>query len=207
MLCHSDERTALFIDGANLYATAKVLGIEIDYKKLLAHFQGKSRLMRAFYYTAIYEEGEYTPLRPLIDWLDYNGFTVVTKPVREYTDDSGRKKVKGNMDIEMAVDMLEMAPKVDHVFLFSGDGDFSSLIEAVKRIGVRTTVISAAETSPPMCSDDLRRSADQFIELKSLRGVLGREFTPKSETKSADKKAKAKPSSPDPMAYEPFKMT
>ena len=195
MLLYPDERTAVFIDGANLYATAKTLGIELDYRKLLKHFQDKTRLVRASYYTAIFEDTEYTPLRPLVDWLDYNGFTVVTKPVREFTDAEGRKKIKGNMDIEIAVDMLELTPMLDHAVLFSGDGDFVPLIQMIKRKGVRTTVVSAAEVSPPMAADTLRRAADQFVELKALKDIFGRKFEgPKGKV-------------PDPMAFEPFKMT
>jgi uncharacterized LabA/DUF88 family protein len=195
MLLYAPERTAVFIDGANLYATVKTLGIELDYRKLLKYFQDKTHLVRAFYYTAIYEDAEYTPLRPLVDWLDYNGFTVVTKPVREFTDAEGRKKIKGNMDIEIAVDMLELTPALDHAILFSGDGDFVPLIHAIKKKGVRTTVVSAAEISPPMVADTLRRAADQFVELKTLKDAFGRKFEgPKGKT-------------PDPMAFEPFKMT
>lgn len=195
MLLYPHERTALFIDGSNLYASLKALNVDLDYKKLLKHFQEKTRLLRALYYTAVYDDGEYTPLRPLVDWLSYNGFTVVTKPVREFTDSEGRKKIKGNMDIEIAVDMMELSPTLDHAVLFSGDGDFLPLIQAVKRRGVRTSVISAADVAPTMVADVLRRGADQFIELKSLKELLGR--------KSSGPKGK----SPDPLAFEPFKMT
>src|SRR3954468_7435612 len=124
------DRIALFIDGANLYATAKSLGFDIDYKRLLREFQGKGKLIRAFYYTAIVEEQEYSSIRPLIDWLDYNGFRVVTKTAKEFVDSMGRRKVKGNMDIELAIDALELAPRIDHMILFSGDGDFRSLVDA-----------------------------------------------------------------------------
>ena len=174
MLIYPEERIALFIDGANLYATARSLGIEIDYKNLKKYFAGKGRLIRAFYYTAILEEQEYSPLRPLIDWLDYNGFTLVTKPVKEFTDEHGRRKIKGNMDIEIAVDMLNISENIDHVILFSGDGDFRRLLEAVQRRGVRVTVISSHSTQPSMIADELRRQADQFIDLKDLKDLLGR---------------------------------
>src|SRR5271165_835813 len=143
------ERIALFIDGANLYATAKALGFDIDYKRLLYLFRGKGLLLRAFYYTALVEEQEYSSIRPLIDWLDYNGYAVVTKPAKEFVDALGRRKVKGNMDIELAVDAMEMADHIDHMVLFSGDGDFRSLVEAIQRRGVRVTVISTVTTQPP----------------------------------------------------------
>lgn len=174
MLFYPEERTALFIDGANLYATARALDMEIDYKSLRAHFAKKGRLLRAFYYTAILEDQEYSPLRPLIDWLDYNGFTLVTKPVKEFTDDQGRRKIKGNMDIEIAVDMLNISDQLDHVVLFSGDGDFRRLLEAVQRRGVRATVVSSNRTQPSMIADELRRQADQFLDLENMRDVFGR---------------------------------
>src|SRR6516225_6308289 len=127
------EKMALFIDGANLYATAKSLGFDIDYKRLLSEFHSRGYLLRAFYYTAVTEDQEYSSIRPLIDWLDYNGYSVVTKATKEFVDQTGRRKVKGNMDIELAVDAMEIAGSIDHMVLFSGDGDFRSLVEAVQR--------------------------------------------------------------------------
>src|ERR1700726_3420001 len=163
------EKIALFIDGANLYATAKSLGFDIDYKKLLREFQSRGYLVRAFYYTAVIEDQEYSSIRPLIDWLDYNGYTVVTKATKEFIDASGRRKVKGNMDIELAVDAMELAGHVDQIVLFSGDGDFRALIEAVQRRGVYVTVVSSMRTNPPMVADDLRRQADTFLEIDDLK--------------------------------------
>ena len=162
------EKTALFIDGANLYATAKSLGFDIDYKRLLREFQSRGYLLRAFYYTAVIEDQEYSSIRPLIDWLDYNGYTVVTKATKEFVDQTGRRKVKGNMDIELAVDAMELAGSIDHMVLFSGDGDFRSLIEAVQRRGVRVTVVSTMTSQPPMVADELRRQADEFIDIVQL---------------------------------------
>ena len=169
------ERLALFIDGANLYATAKSVGFDIDYRKLLKEYQGHGRLIRAFYYTALVEDQEYSSIRPLIDWLDYNGFAVVTKPAKEFIDALGRRKIKGNMDIELAIDAMEMADKIDHMILFSGDGDFRSLIEAVQRKGVRVSVVSTITTQPPMVADELRRQADEFVDLAHLVAKIGRD--------------------------------
>src|SRR6201747_2318031 len=169
------DRIALFIDGANLYATAKSLGFDIDYKRLLREFQSRGRLIRAFYYTALVEDQEYSSIRPLIDWLDYNGFAVVTKPTKEFVDSLGRRKVKGNMDIELAVNAMEMASVIDHMVLFSGDGDFRSLVEAVQRKGVKVTVISTIASQPPMIADELRRQADVFTDLVELQPKLGRD--------------------------------
>ena len=169
------ERIALFIDGANLYATAKALNFDIDYKRLLREFQSKGRLVRAFYYTALVEDQEYSAIRPLIDWLDYNGYSVVTKPTKEFVDSTGRRKVKGNMDIELAVDAMEMSEHLDHIVLFSGDGDFRSLVEAIQRKGVRVSVVSTITTQPPMVADELRRQADEFIDIVQLVSKIGRD--------------------------------
>ncbi|MBA98577.1 MAG: NYN domain-containing protein [Sulfitobacter sp.] len=171
---YKDERLALFIDGSNLYAAAKNLGFDIDYKLLRQEFMRRGKLLRAFYYTALLESEEYSPIRPLVDWLNYNGFTMVTKPAKEYTDSMGRRKVKGNMDIELAVDAMELAPHLDHIVIFSGDGDFRPLVESLQRQGVRVSVVSTIRSQPPMISDELRRQADNFIELEDLRDVLGR---------------------------------
>ncbi|HZD26987.1 MAG TPA: NYN domain-containing protein [Alphaproteobacteria bacterium] len=169
------ERVALFIDGSNLYAAAKSLNFDIDYKKLLEVFQTQGYLVRAFYYTALLDEQEYSPIRPLVDWLDYNGYTMVTKPTKEYTDSAGRRKIKGNMDIELAVDMMEIAERLDHIILFSGDGDFRRLVETVQRKGCRVTVVSTVKSSPPMVADELRRQADVFLDLVDLMPRIARD--------------------------------
>src|SRR6202048_984926 len=171
----ASNRIALFIDGANLYATAKALGFDIDYRRLLRDFQNQGTLLHAFYYTAIIEDQEYSSVRPLIDWLNYNGYTVVTKATKEFIDASGRRKVKGNMDIELAVDAMELAEHIDQMVLFSGDGDFRSLVEAVQRRGVRVTVVSTISSQPPMIADDLRREADVFTDLVELKSKIGRD--------------------------------
>ena len=170
------EKVGLFIDGANLYATARALGFDIDYKRLLELFKGRCQLVRAFYYTALIEDQEYSPIRPLIDWLDYNGYTMVTKPTKEFTDSTGRRKLKGNMDIELAIDVLEMADHLNHVVLFSGDGDFRRLVEAVQRKGVRVTVVSTVRSQPSMVANELRRQADIFIDLLDLRDEIERKL-------------------------------
>jgi uncharacterized LabA/DUF88 family protein len=175
MAFYPQERLALFIDGPNLYNAAKALGFDIDYKRLLQLFQGKGRLLRALYYTALAEAEDYSPIRPLVDWLDYNGYTMVTKPMKEFTDQMGRRRFRGSMDIELAVDMLELSANLDHVVLFSGDGDFRRLIDAVQRKGLRVSVVSTIRTSPPMISDELRRQADNFIELQELAAHIARQ--------------------------------
>ena len=171
---YKDDRLAIFIDGANLYASAKALGFDIDYKLLRQEFDRRGKLMRAYYYTALMEGEDYSPIRPLVDWLHYNGYCVVTKAAKEYTDTMGRRKVKGNMDIELTIDAMQLAPRLDHAVLFSGDGDFRSLVAALQRKGRKVSVVSTLVSNPPMVSDDLRRHADHFIDLNSLRAEVGR---------------------------------
>ncbi len=172
-----DERTALFIDGANLYSASRNLGFDVDYRNLLEYFRKQTRVIRAYYYAAVLETEEYSPLKPLTDWLAYNGYALVTKAAREFTDSAGRRRVKGNMDIELAVDMLEMADRIDHAVLFSGDSDFRRLVEAVQRRGVRVSVVSTVRTSPAMVADDLRRQADNFLELSDIAAEFTRRQT------------------------------
>ena len=168
MTGHTGDRIALFIDGANLYSAARALNVDLDFRKLSDWFGQKGQLVRAYYYTAVVEGEEFSPVRPLVDWLDYNGFTVVTKPVKRFTDAQGHSRIKGNMDIEIAVDMMELAPRLDHIFLFSGDGDFRRLVEAIQAKGVRVTVVSTTRAQPPQIADELRRQADAFIDLSDV---------------------------------------
>jgi uncharacterized LabA/DUF88 family protein len=181
---YQNERVALFIDGANLYATAKALGFDIDYKRLLTLFRQKAQLVRALYYTALIEDQEYSSIRPLVDWLDYNGYTMVTKPTKEFTDSMGRRKIKGNMDIELAVDAMRLSETLDHIVLFSGDGDFRSLVGALQQKGKRVSVISTLQTQPPMVADELRRQADQFIDLADLEQLICRDSTGRPPVRS-----------------------
>jgi uncharacterized LabA/DUF88 family protein len=198
MIFYKEERLALFIDGANLYAAARSLGFDIDYRRLLEVFAQRGRLIRAFYYTALVEDQEYSPIRPLVDWLDYNGYCMVTKPTKEYTDAFGRRKIKGNMDIELAIDVLEMADKTDHIIIFSGDGDFRRLVEACQKKWVRVSVVSTMRSSPPMVADELRRQADNFIELAELSQLIARTGGPRQQTQDGPGRS----SEPSPMLEE-----
>ena len=197
MTFYPEDRLALFIDGSNLYSAARALGFDIDYKRLLEVFSKRGRLVRAFYYTALMDEQEYSPIRPLVDWLDYNGYTMVTKPTKEFTDSSGRRKIKGNMDIELAVDVMEMAENLDHVVLFSGDGDFRPLVQAIQRKGVRVTVVSTVRSNPPMAADELRRQADTFIELQDLEAEISRQHGARDQPPARD----LPPEEGDPQAF------
>ena len=174
MMFDQREKIALFVDGANLYATSKALGFDIDYRKLLKAFQKRGYLLRAYYYTALIEDQEFSSIRPLVDWLDYNGFKVVTKPAKEFTDAMGRRKIKGNMDMELAIDAMSLVDVVDHFVIFSGDGDFRVLVEALQRKGRKVSIVSTVSSQPPMIADDLRRQCDHFIDVLSLKDEIGR---------------------------------
>ncbi len=174
MTLYPTDRLALFIDGANLHSATKALNADLDFKRMLEAFREKAVLVRAHYYTAVIEGEEFSAVRPLVDWLGYNGFSVVTKPVKRFTDAQGHSRMKGNMDIEIAVDMLELAPRIDHAILFSGDGDFRRLVQAVQAKGVRVTVVSTIKSQPPQIADELRRQADAFVELADLLVDYGR---------------------------------
>src|SRR3984893_2699519 len=158
------NKIAVLIDGPNLHATGKMLGFDVDFRRLLTELESRGSLLRAFYYTTIIEDQEYSSVRPLTDWLDYNGYTVVTKPTKEFIDASGRRKVKANMHIELTVNAMELATYIDEIVLFSGDGDLRSLVEAVQRKGRKVSVVSTLSTQPPMIADELRRQADHFID-------------------------------------------
>jgi uncharacterized LabA/DUF88 family protein len=196
MTFYPTDRLALFIDGANFYSTAKSLGFDIDYKKLLDEFRKRGVLIRAYYYTAINEGDDYSPIRPLVDWLDYNGFTLVTKPAREFTDSQGRKRWRGDMNVEIAVDIMELAGAAvngaDHIVLFSGNGDFRALVEAVQRKGARVTVVSTVKSQPPMASDDLRRACDSFVDLADLGDIIGRPSRPPAPRFQSDAPARTR---------------
>lgn len=174
MTFYKSDRLALFIDGANFYSCAKSLGFEIDFRKLLDEFGQRGKLVRAAYYTALVEDQGVTPIKPLVDWLDYNGFHVVTKPARSFVDASGARRTRGDMDVDLAVDALEAANWAEHIVLFTGDGDFRKLVEAIQRKGVQVTVVSSLKSEPPMVADELRRQADTFIDLADLEHMVAR---------------------------------
>jgi uncharacterized LabA/DUF88 family protein len=177
-------KIALFIDGSSLYYAAKALGFDIDYKRLLEEFQGRGTVVRAYFYATVFENADVAPMRPLIDWLHYNGFTVITKPAKESDDAEGRRKFKRSL-VELVVDAMEMSDHVDGIVLFSGDRDFTPLVEAVQRRGVHVTVVSSLQTKPAMIADSLRRQADTFVELDCLRAAIGRKIDDTISTRAA----------------------
>jgi uncharacterized LabA/DUF88 family protein len=168
-------KSAVFIDGQSLRHAAKALNFDVDFKRLLNEFQRRGQIVRAYFYTAVPENDEYNAIQSLLDWLDYNGFTVRTKPLRDSDDGEGRRRTKRSMGIELAVDAMEIAEYVGNVVLFSGDGNFRSLVEALQRRGVFVTVVSSLRTKPaPMIADELRRQANAFLELDDLKDAVAR---------------------------------
>jgi uncharacterized LabA/DUF88 family protein len=174
------EKIALFIDGPNFHYAARALGLDVDFKRLLADFERRGSLLRAYYYTTVVENTVFAAVKPLINWLDYNGYTVITKAAKEFDDGEGRRRFKRNIAIELAVEALEIVACVDHIFLFSGDGDYRKLIEALQRRGARATVVSSIRTKPAVIAEELRRQADAFLDLADLRSSIER-ITPTLE--------------------------
>lgn len=175
MLIESHGRAVVLIDGANLFQTAKSLQFDIDFKKFRAFIAAETDVLRFCYYTAMVDDEQQNPLRPLVDFLSYNGFKVVTKLAKDFTDSTGVRRMRGNMDMEIAIGALEAASYVDHVILFSGDGDFAPVVEALQRRGIFVTVVSSTATKPAFAADELRRTADQFIELERFKVHIERD--------------------------------
>lgn len=170
----SSERLAILIDGPNLHTSARGLGFDVDFRRLLACFRSQARLVRALYFTTLIEDHEGASLRPLVDWLAYNGFSVVSKPAKSFTDGDGRRRVRGSMHVDLAVEALSLAPALDHVVIFSGDGAFKALVGALQQVGKRVSIVSTLASEAPLVSDELRRQADQFIDLSDLAPAIAR---------------------------------
>jgi uncharacterized LabA/DUF88 family protein len=157
------------------HSATRALGFDIDYRRLLQEFASRGTLVRPFYYTLIIEEPQFSSVRPLVDWLDYNGFTVVAKRARDYSDGEGRRRFNRNMSIELSVDAMELTRHVDQIILFSGDGAFWPLVQAIQRRDVHVTVVSTMKSHPPVVADELRRQADVFTDLEALQPKIARE--------------------------------
>jgi len=164
------KRAALLIDGSNAYASGMALGFQIDYVKFLSFFRKRYDINRALYFTALPPKDMVSPLRPMTTFLEHNGYTVVSKETKDYINHAGEKKRKGNMDCEIAVYATKYAEVVDEMVLFSGDGDFRCVVERVQELGTRVTVLSTLVGH--MVADSLRRQADEFIELDSMRADI-----------------------------------
>jgi uncharacterized LabA/DUF88 family protein len=90
--------------------------------------------------------------------------------------------------------MMELADRADHLVLFSGDGDFRRLVEAIQRKGVRVTVVSTIRSSPPMVADELRRQADEFLELAEIAPEFTRRQTePRVRPATSSRQTPAEP--------------
>lgn len=184
---YTTDKIALLIDGIHVHGVKRDLEFDIDYKKLMTEFARRGRLARASYFTTILEDTkEYCPMRPLIDWLGFNGFALRTKPARVFYDESGNKRVKRSMLVEIAMEAMELADHVDHIVIFSGDGDLRAAVEAVQRKGVRVSICSSINSGSQTVSDDLRRQADNFIEMKDLQKAIQRDEKPKQGGQSEE---------------------
>ena len=155
------RNVAVFVDVANVFYAAKAAGVDIDYVTLLKTITANRDLIRAYAYTGLDPENENQ--KAFHNFLDRNNYKVVSKDVRKYGD--GR--FKANLDIELVVDLVRLAPKLDIAVVISGDGDFAPAIRAVQDMGVRVEVVSFRANT----SSDLIDVADQFIEITSIAKV------------------------------------
>ena len=164
------NKIALFIDGANLYATAKTLGFDIDYKRLLKEFQGRGTLLRAFYYTAIIEDQEYSSIRPLIDWLDYNGYTVVTKATKEFIDAS---ELQCDWQLRIDPDVPAPAPEQAMAVFRIFQELLSNVGRHAQASAVRICIEASCETLCIEIADNGRGAARAAFDSPRAYGVLG----------------------------------
>lgn len=172
------ERTIVLIDGSNLYHTLKALGWVADYGRLRKYFAARSSLVRVYYFAALRDDGD-DKLSLFTRWLAQHGFMVIDKPLKTMTDHAtGEQISRGNLDVEIAVYAMAVAPGVDHIVLMSGDGDFRILVERLQDMGKRVTVVSSCQTRPPICAEDLREQADQFVEMGDMRAEIERAKVP-----------------------------
>lgn len=156
----------VLIDGSNLYESARALSMKVDYKRLLDLLNEDGALLRAYYFTALPDRSIENWIHKQVDWMMNNGYSVISKPMKEYVDASGRKKQKGNIDMEIAVCAMTQAQLATEIWIFSGDGDFAVLIKALQeRFAVKVYVVS----SSTLVSHELRRQADKYIPLEDIR--------------------------------------
>ena len=171
----SRANVMLFFDGANTQMAAKALSFEIDYKKLRDGFAERCNVLRSYYFQATPPDGyeNYAYVKPLTDFLSYNNYHLITKPFRQFKDADGVVRGKGNMDIEIAIQMMKSMNKADYLFLFSGDGDFKPLLEECQLNGhAQIVVVSTLHSEPPVVSDELRKQADHYIDWANLEPVV-----------------------------------
>lgn len=173
MYFHQDERLAIFIDGQHLFSASRNLGFDVDYRNFLECFRKKGKVIRAYYYAVHVDNGEYSPLKPLTDWLAYNGYALSMRTTTEHTDSQGRRRIP-HTDLEMLADMFGIADHVDHMVIVTGNGGYCRGVSLIQQRGVRVSVLSSIKTDSPMLSDDLRRTCDQFIELQEIKSEFTR---------------------------------
>ena len=167
-------KVAIFIDGSNLWQTCRNLNMKINFKQLREWAAEQNTIWLGYYTGLVSNRDEENPLIKMTDWLSYNGYIVVKKQASTVnSNDSDEERIiKGNIDVDITVDMMLMAENVDTIILFSGDGDFIPVVEAVQRkYGVY--VICVSSTKPVnIVSGELRRKVNQFIELDDLRETI-----------------------------------
>jgi uncharacterized LabA/DUF88 family protein len=174
MYSHSPlDRVAIFIDGENIHYSAKHLNMRLDYLKLCRKLAGKRRLVRAYFYTAVSTQSE--GKIDFINFLKLNGFTVVTREVKSFNESDGSSRsIRGALDMEMAMDVMDLCPTLDTVILCTGDGDFCPLVTAVARRGKHVELCALRE----MTSTDLIAAADTYTDLGGLKDEIALDHQP-----------------------------
>lgn len=181
------ERFAVFIDGANFNFSKRNISMFVDDLRLLSYFRknsGNSIFLRIYHYETVPRDdgsedraGLITAIRKRLDFMEYNGFTIVSKLAKDFITESGDTFMKGNMDGEMIVDMMDISANLDHIILFSGDGDFRYAVHKLQQRGKRVTVVS----SEGSIANELKRQADVFVDLEDLRPFIESEMMPHRE--------------------------
>lgn len=162
------DKVAIFFDMSNLYFAARDLGVRIDYTKLLDFLLNGRRLYRAYAYMAVAPED--STAIPFLTWLRRNGFRVVTKPLKRFSDGT----TKGDLDMELAVDLLSQAPYIDVAVIVSGDGDFTYLVDRAQRLGLRVEIAS----TPRYTAIELLEIADRYVDLEASLQIFALERAP-----------------------------
>jgi len=176
---NSMDRVAIFIDGENIHYSAKHLNMRMDYLKLCKILAGSRRLVRSYFYTAVSNQSE--GKIDFINFLKLNGFKVVTREVKSFSEgDGATRSVRNALDMQMALDVIEMSEHLDTVVLCTGDGDFRPLVDALVRKGKHVEVCGLRE----MTSTDLIAGSDVYIDLDSLKNQVALEQLTQREVRN-----------------------
>ncbi|MGD1901990.1 MAG: NYN domain-containing protein [Geitlerinemataceae cyanobacterium] len=168
-MTYGNDRISIFVDGNNMFYAQQKNGWFFDPRRVLNYFQNEqsdTSLVNAFWYTGLKDPQDQRGFRDALIGL---GYTVRTKVLKEYYDDSSKRySQKANLDIEIAVDMFNTVEQYNRVVLFSGDGDFERAIELLRSKNTHITVVS----TEGMIARELRNAADRYLDLNLIRSSI-----------------------------------